>query len=1080
MNVSKRCSKCRVDLGENALEGLCPKCLLADGLALLAQHDASVPREDWTRSTTPLAPGTGTTLSYFGDYELINEIARGGMGVVYRARQRSLNRLVALKLISAGALATVELVKRFQAEAEAAASLSHPNIVPIYEIGEHQGQHYFSMGLIEGPNLRDALAERRKPRPEGENGERSQSNDDRTHRGKREYIGIDPREASQLLIKVAHAVHYAHQRGVLHRDLKPSNILLDEAGEPHLTDFGLAKLTEKESTLTHTNAILGTPAYMAPEQARGDAREVTTAADVYGLGAMLYEALTGSPPFGGGTSLETIRQVLDQEPRPPSLWNSKVDRDLETICLKCLEKEPSRRYSSAASLAAELERWGRGEPILARRGSAGERLRKWARRRPAVAALSVLSILLVLGLAIGSTVAAWRIDAAKGVAVRTAAQLRVSLYASDMSVAYQSWQSGGAARTRVLLTNQIPAPGETDLRGWEWRYLWLVTRPLELDEFETKGDSVLGMEISPDGRHMITCGGSATSKGQGRWWDAATHRPVTQLGPDFGWGYCIRFSPDGKLFLTAHAEEQKVRIWDAATQQPLGVFTNHTLEVCSAAFVPGGTTVVSTGGFPYSTNLLGELKLWDARDFSEIGTFDHVDFPLVQCDASSDGRLVAASGVGPIVQVWDSHTRQRVRQFSGHSTRDTGMVLGLRFSPDGKLLATGDYGGVVRLWDLQTGNATVIGFHREPVLTVNFSPDGTRLASAGYDHTVKLWDVVQRCEVATLRGHANRVWSVAFARDGRTITSGDGLGIVKVWDANPPPENAVFTRSAYQGGVGYSSDGRFLAWRDTDTISVWDTSKKIVVQRLEGDNFVFSLKNEFVAVESRKGELQIWRLQPLIERLNVREIRADRYAFSADGSRFAAGNGEGEIVVWTLPSWQERASLSVTAQSRDHSFAPDGESLLSLERTQVTQWRIADGRPLGTVLTFPEVINAYCTSPDDRLLALGGRDGTVQLNDLTTRRVRATLVTGAGEVKSLAFSSDSKTLAVGSFEGGIHLWNVASGRQVGLLSGHLSFVHSLAFSPDGTALASGSFDHTLRVWKSLAPQESSGSARSAR
>jgi eukaryotic-like serine/threonine-protein kinase len=234
-------------------------------------------------------------IRYFGDYELIEEIARGGMGTVYRARQASLNRPVALKLISAGALATPELVKRFHAEAELAASLTHPNIVPIFEIGQHDGQHYFSMGLIDGPSLRKHLNGHPMP----------------------------TREAAALMATVARAVHYAHQRGVLHRDLKPSNIVLDREGTPHLTDFGLAKLVEGQSTLTHTNAVLGTPSYMAPEQARGATKEVTTAADVYGLGAVLYETLTGSPPFAGGTSVETIRQVLDQEPRRPSLWNRR-------------------------------------------------------------------------------------------------------------------------------------------------------------------------------------------------------------------------------------------------------------------------------------------------------------------------------------------------------------------------------------------------------------------------------------------------------------------------------------------------------------------------------------------------------------------------------------------------------------------------------------------------------------------------------------------------------------------------------------------------------------------------------------
>src|SRR2546428_1552355 len=373
MSSADKCKECGAAMPADGPGGFCAQCLLSLGLKVASREQGAKSKESApgaeetpTQAAAPLTPGAGTKLRYFGDYELLEEIARGGMGVVFKARQVSLNRLVALKLISAGALATPDLVKRFKAEAEAAASLSHPNIVPIHEIGEHQGQHYFSMGLIEGPNLREALRQIRNPKSEIRIGSEPP------------HVGCyEPREAAQLLATIARAVHYAHQRGILHRDVKPSNILLDANGAPHLTDFGLAKLIEKESTLTHTNAVLGTPAYMSPEQARGDTKEVTTAADVYGLGAVLYETLTGSPPFGRGTSMETIRQVLDQEPRRPSLWNPAVDRDLETICLKCLEKAPSRRYGSAEAVADDLDRWLRSEPIAARPVSSYEHVKKW-------------------------------------------------------------------------------------------------------------------------------------------------------------------------------------------------------------------------------------------------------------------------------------------------------------------------------------------------------------------------------------------------------------------------------------------------------------------------------------------------------------------------------------------------------------------------------------------------------------------------------------------------------------------------------------------------------------------------------
>src|SRR6266545_2069808 len=306
-------------------------------------------------------------LGELGDYELLKEIGRGGQGVVFRARQKSLNRIVALKVIGLGQWSTKTHLKRFRLEAEAAASLDHPCIVPIYEVGERDGQCYFSMKFVEGGQLDEVV----------------------------KHTPLSIRQAVELIAKVARTVHYAHEHGILHRDIKPGNILLDAKGEPHLTDFGLARLVESESTVTRTLEVLGTPSYMAPEQAVGNSAKLTSATDVYGLGAVLYQLLTGHPPFAGGTTYETIRLLLNTEPRQPRLWNRKVDRDLSTICLKCLEKDPKRRYSSALALAEDLERWLKHEPIQARRTGLFARGRKWLRRNPtsalAAASLTVLA-----------------------------------------------------------------------------------------------------------------------------------------------------------------------------------------------------------------------------------------------------------------------------------------------------------------------------------------------------------------------------------------------------------------------------------------------------------------------------------------------------------------------------------------------------------------------------------------------------------------------------------------------------------------------------------------------------------------
>jgi WD40 repeat protein/serine/threonine protein kinase len=1073
------CDGCGVELPVNSPEGLCAKCLLAGGLDVLSPSpDTTTLHTAADELSGPATPFTGTRLRYFGDYELLEEIARGGMGVVFKARQVSLNRLVALKLITAGALATDELVKRFKAEAEAAASLSHPNIVPIYEIGEHQGQHYFSMGLIEGPNLREAIARRSEGgRRRAEIGGQRSEVGDRAEKSREKHtprIGYEPKEAARLLAAVARAVHYAHQRGVLHRDIKPSNILLDSAGEPHLTDFGLAKLVEKESTLTHTNAVLGTPAYMAPEQARGEGKDVTTAADVYGLGAVLYETVTGSPPFGGGTSLETIRQVLEQEPRRPSIFNASVDRDLETICLKCLEKDANRRYSSAEALADDIERWLRSEPIAARAVGNYERVRKWVRRRPAIAALGTLSLVSLIVLAIGSTFAAFRIAAAKQV-------LRRNLYASDVNAAYQSWQTGDAEHTRTLLTNQIPRAGEEDLRGWEWGYLWNRSRQTESASLGLWPNSANCIAYAPDGRTFATCEEQPVLL---RLWDAISHRPLTTFSNDLPvpFGYHIAFSRDGKRLLSIDHDGRKVLLWDAQQQRLLGRFTNHTNVIFSAAFTPDGNAVLSTGGDVYTTTGPGELKLWDTATFREITQFKPIDFPILRCDVSSDGRLVAASGGGQIVYLWDLASRALVARLAGHETTSQGDVLGLRFSPDGKLLATGDFGGTVRLWNVwtnqagwHTNEAVVLGSHRHPIYTVAFSPDGQRLVSTSRDHTAKLWDVPNQKELATLRGHRGRVWSADFSRDGRTVATAAQDETVRFWRTDVPSEDTLFARNTGQGKTGFSADGRFLAWEDPNLhlITIWDLAKSNATQQIKGGDFAFSPVGHILALISPEKQVQLWRLDPLTEMTGPPNGAAPTEwktpAFSRNGDRLAAINAAGDIQVWTVEGW--KALGTIDAQAGWVLFPRVDETVLSENSDgEITLWRVATHQKIGSFKAHATNFWGQAISPDRRVLATFSNDSAL-LWDIGTQRQLSRFKGGAGGINSLAFSPDGKTLALGTFEGVIQLWNVASGRQAATLQGHGSFVASLAFSPDGSMLASSGFDKTLRLWKGAAWQE---------
>ena len=360
------CGKCGNKIFDTAPQGLCSVCLFDTGLTILTDSLGGPNAKDFGADNGATSTDPEELFTASDDYELLEEIGRGGQGVVYRARQKSLNRTVALKVIGISHWRTKAHLKRFRLEAEAAARLNHPFVVPIHEIGQRKGRCYFSMGLVEGGRL-DEIA---KGEP------------------------MLPRQATQVIAKLARTVHYAHQHGIIHRDIKPGNILLDTKGEPYLTDFGVARLLETENDATCTIEVSGTPSYMAPEQAHANNGHVSSATDVYGLGAVLYQLLAGQPPFTGGTPFETVRLLLETEPRQPGLLNPKVDRDLSTICLKCLEKDPKRRYSAALALAEDLEHWLRHEPIRARRTGALARGRKWIRRKPAAAALVVMSVLL--------------------------------------------------------------------------------------------------------------------------------------------------------------------------------------------------------------------------------------------------------------------------------------------------------------------------------------------------------------------------------------------------------------------------------------------------------------------------------------------------------------------------------------------------------------------------------------------------------------------------------------------------------------------------------------------------------------
>ncbi|MGE3780032.1 MAG: WD40 repeat domain-containing serine/threonine protein kinase, partial [Pirellulaceae bacterium] len=546
-----------------------------------------------------LAAGPGQKLSYVGEYELIEEIARGGMGVVFKARQQGLGRIVAVKMILAGYLATEQDVQRFQIEAQAAASLQHPNIVAIHQVGQHEGWHYFSMDYVEGRNLSELLRENLLP----------------------------AREAAAYIRQIAKAIHYAHRQGTLHRDLKPSNVLIDEQGQVRITDFGLAMRVESGQDVTQTGQILGTPSYMPPEQARADRGQLGPASDVYALGAVLYECLTGRPPFRAESVVKTIEQVLHKEPATPRLLNSVVPRDLETICLKCLRKEPGRRYGSAQELAEDLDRFLNGRPILARRVSRSERAWRWCRRNPVVASLSTATLILLVTAATVSGWAAYRearlrrdADDARARLEKAyvdlqAEQLRGSqlqlsidqleqrrqeldqsladgttrllageekLFQTYLQLAQGAWRAENVELADYYLS-QCPA----HLRNTFWQNLKQQCYPQQVS---LAGQSCVA--ISRDGRWL-----AAVSQGSVGLWEMSSQQQVRTLSSDSATVRALAFSPDGTRL--AAAAGTAVVVWDLASGEVSRTLTGHSVDVTDVAFSPEGRQLASASSIQF-------------------------------------------------------------------------------------------------------------------------------------------------------------------------------------------------------------------------------------------------------------------------------------------------------------------------------------------------------------------------------------------------------------------------------------------------------------------------------------------------
>jgi len=979
------CPECGAALADGVMEGLCSRCLMAQGLKL-----ASVV------APPGIAPERDDLPRHFGDYELLEEIARGGMGVIYRARQRSLDRIVAVKMLLFGPHASPEYVKRFRAEASAAASLQHPNIVAIHEVGVQQGEHYLVMDLVGGPNLATFVKEQPLP----------------------------ARRAAGYLKTIAEAIHYAHERGILHRDLKPSNVLIDANDQPRVTDFGLAKRLEGDSSLTLSGQMLGSPSYMPPEQAGATRHKVGRRSDVYSLGAMLYHALVGRPPFVGEGLNQTLDQVFNREPVSPRLLNPAVPRDLETICLKCLEKEPARRYPNAQALADELGRFLRDEPILARPVSPPEKVWRWCRRKPALAGTLASALLLLIVVAVGAPIAAYRINRERS----TARQL---LYAADMRVVQQAIEEGDLGRARELLAYHVPTAAETDLRGFEWRYFSHHARGDQLATIESDVRNVRHLAVSSDG-HFVAAGR--------RVWNASSQRLVLDQSLDEG-DIALAFVPHSYVLLIAALDGLKRR--DLVTRDGGMILPGET-NVSALAFSKSGHWLaIGSDSGPTQG-----LKVYDARAWTLTGCNTNLWFdPFYAAKALAfspdESVLVAAAGDprtdASELQCWEVPLMKAL-PFPPNSVKNAACIS---FSPDGGQLFTGCWDGIVRVWDAATRtelpNRRSVQHHRSWIADMAFLPGTHQLVTAGSDRCVRLWGTELAERPVTLRGHTAELRAMALTTNGAIFSLSED-GAINKWSA----------RSAYQGEwlsqmeqrlvpVGLSADGQVAVTLAEGALKFWDVSQR-----------------EFTEIHSRRWETNQFK------ELQVDPDRAqEAISVSPDLKWLVIIRLHQPAQLWNVGERTLRALPSIGGWRVFAVFSPDSQVLAApISTNTVGLWNPTTGRQLASI-PWPvpsEATVSFAAVAD--MLAIGGRTNVLLWDLRTQRRVGQFAIQGD---RSIALSPDAKLLATGSQDQKVRLYDCQTGQELSApLLGHLSGVERVSFSPDGRTLVSAS-----RQWVKL-------------